>query len=262
MIPRAMTIAGSDSGGGAGIQADLKTFAVLGVFGTSAITALTAQNTTGVFGVVEMEPEFVTRQIEAVISDIGADAVKTGMLANAGIIEAVTDCAQRYALRPLVLDPVMIATSGVPLLHPEAIDVLKRRLLPLATVVTPNLHEAAVLTGREVATLEQMRDAARAIRDLGPGCVLIKGGHLEGEAVDLFYDGREFQVFGAERYETPHTHGTGCVLSAAITAHLAHGSAVREAVAKAKELVSAAIRGGLPLGRGRGPANPLVWRAR
>jgi hydroxymethylpyrimidine/phosphomethylpyrimidine kinase len=208
-VPRALSIAGSDSGGGAGIQADLKTFAAFGVFGMTAITALTAQNSTGVYGVVEIAPEFVAQQIEVVVTDIGVDAVKTGMLANTAIIEAVAAKVKQHHLQPLVIDPVMIAKSGAPLLKPEAMDALKTQLLPHATVVTPNLHEASALTGRSVTNLEEMRDAARALHDLGARNVVIKGGHLAGAAVDVLFDGKEFTEFHSERLTNPSTHGTG-----------------------------------------------------
>ncbi len=208
-IPRVLIIAGSDSGGGAGLQADLKTVSALGAFGMTAVTALTAQDTTGVYAVVEMEPEFVARQIEVCVTDIGCDAVKTGMLLSAAIIEVVAAKIHEYRLRPLVVDPVMIAKSGAPLLKSEAVKALKGKLLPLATVVTPNLREAGVLVGREIKTLEQMKEAARAIRDLGPENVVVKGGHLEGVAIDVLFDGRDFAEFHAERIETKNAHGTG-----------------------------------------------------
>jgi len=255
-IPRVLIIAGSDSGGGAGIQADLKTVSALGAFAMTAITALTAQNTTGVYGVVEIEPKFVVQQIETCASDIGCDAVKTGMLANAAIIDAVAGAVR--GLGPLVVDPVMIAKSGAPLLERDAIDALKTKLLPLATVVTPNLHEAGALTGREIKTLEQMKEAARAIRDLGPKNVVVKGGHLEGVAADVLYDGRNFTEFRAERVATRNTHGTGCIFASAIAAGLAHKKTVEESVAAAKDFVTAAIRAGLALGKGCGPANPMA----
>jgi len=255
-IPRVLIIAGSDSGGGAGIQADLKTVSALGAFAMTAITALTAQNTTGVYGVVEIEPKFVVQQIETCASDIGCDAVKTGMLANAGIIDAVAGAVR--GLGPLVVDPVMIAKSGAPLLERDAIDALKTKLLPLATVVTPNLHEAGALTGREIKTLEQMKEAARAIRDLGPKNVVVKGGHLEGVAADVLYGGHNFTEFRAERVATRNTHGTGCIFASAIAAGLAHKKTVEESVAAAKDFVTAAIRAGLALGKGCGPANPMA----
>src|SRR5271165_4076302 len=257
-IPRVLIIAGSDSGGGAGIQADLKTVSALGAFGMTAITALTAQNTTGVFGILEVEPRFVVKQIEACLSDIGCDAIKTGMLASTAIIEAVAATISDYKSVPLVLDPVMIAKGGVPLLKPESIAALKAQLLPLATVVTPNLQEAGALTGREVKTLAQMKEAARAIRDLGPANVVVKGGHLEDVAADLLYDGHEFTEFHAERIDAKDTHGTGCVFASAIAANLAQKKTVLESVTAAKTFITAAIRSGLRIGKGYGPANPMA----
>lgn len=255
-IPRVLIIAGSDSGGGAGIQADIKTVSALGAFAMTAITALTAQNTTGVYGVVEIAPRFVAQQIEVCASDIGCDAVKTGMLANAAIIDAVS--AAIGGLRPIVVDPVMIAKSGAPLLKLDAVEAIKTKLLPLATVVTPNLHEAGVLTGQEIDTLEQMKEAARVICDLGPGNVVVKGGHLERIAADVLYDGRNFTEFRTERIRTRNTHGTGCIFASAIAAGLAHKKTVEESVAAAKDFITAAIRSGLALGKGYGPANPMA----
>ena len=257
-IPRVLIIAGSDSGGGAGIQADLKTVSALGAFGMTAITALTAQNTTGVYGVLEIEPEFVVKQIEACVHDIGCDAVKTGMLASTAIIDAVAAAISGHKLGPLVVDPVMIAKSGSPLLKPEAIAALKTKLLPLAAVVTPNLHEAGALTGREIKSLEQMKEAARAIRGLGPENVVVKGGHLENTAADVLYDGREFTEFRADRIDTKNTHGTGCVFASAIAANLAHNKTVLESVTAAKDFITAAICDGLAIGKGYGPANPMA----
>ena len=259
-IPRVLVIAGSDSSGGAGIQADMKTVSALGAFAMTAIAALTAQNTTGVYGVLEIEPKFVVQQIEVCVGDIGCDAVKTGMLANAGIIDAVA--AAIRGLGPLVVDPVMIAKSGVRLLAPDAIAVLKMKLLPLATVVTPNLHEAGALTGREIKTLQQMKEAARAIRDLGPKNVVVKGGHLESIAADVLYDGRNFTEFRAERVKTKNTHGTGCIFASAIAAGLAHKKTVEESVAAAKDFITATIRAGLAIGKGYGPANPMALLTR
>ncbi|MBI3997817.1 MAG: bifunctional hydroxymethylpyrimidine kinase/phosphomethylpyrimidine kinase [Armatimonadetes bacterium] len=256
-IRRALTIAGSDSGGGAGIQADLKTFSALGVFGMTAITALTAQNTAGVFGVVEMTPEFVAQQIDVVTADIGVDAAKTGMLSNAGIIGAVADRVRHHRIANLVVDPVMIAKSGAPLLRPEAMDALRTVLLPLAAVVTPNLHEARAITGREITTVREMEEAARAIRALGPRYVVVKGGHLEGDAVDVLYDGTSVVLLRAPRIPASHTHGTGCIFAAAIAAGLAQERLVEDAVRRAKAFVTEAIRAGLAIGRGHGPANPM-----
>ncbi len=256
-VPRALTIAGSDSGGGAGIQADLKTFAALGVFGMSAITALTAQNTVGVTGIVEMAPEFIRQQIDAVVTDIGVDAAKTGMLSSAPIIEAVADGIRRHRITALVVDPVMIAKSGATLLRPEAREALRRLLLPLAQVLTPNLHEAAALVDRRVGTLAEMEEAARALHALGPRYVVVKGGHLEGAAVDIVFDGSQFERLEAPRIATRHTHGTGCVFSAAIAAGLARGASMPAAIRGAKQFITDAIREALPLGAGHGPANPM-----
>lgn len=257
-IARLLIIAGSDSSGGAGIQADLKTASALGVFGMTAITALTAQNTTGVTGVVEVETQFVVEQIEACVRDIGCDAVKTGMLVSTALIEAVAATLVVRKFTPLVVDPVMIAKSGAPLLKPEAVAALKTKLIPLATVVTPNLHEAARLTGREIKTLAQMKEAAQAIRDLGSQNVVIKAGHLSGVGADLLYDGREFIELRGEHFDTKNTHGTGCIFASAIASSLARGKSVRESVASAKEFITAAIRGSLALGKGCGPANPMA----
>ncbi|MGH7857598.1 MAG: bifunctional hydroxymethylpyrimidine kinase/phosphomethylpyrimidine kinase [Candidatus Binatia bacterium] len=258
MVPRVLIVAGSDSSGGAGVQADLKTVSALGAFGMTAITALTAQNTTGVFGVLEIPPDFVARQIEACVTDIGCDAVKAGMLSSAPIVEAVAAAIEKLRLAPVVVDPVMISKSGAPLLLPDAVETLRRRLLPLAAVVTPNLAEAGAITGRDVRTLAEMRDAARAIADLGPRNVVVKGGHLRGPAIDLLFDGRGFHELRAERIDTGDTHGTGCIFASAIAAGLAAGRSVEDSVAIAKELVTSAIRSGLRLGAGHGPANPLA----
>lgn len=253
-IPRALTIAGSDSGGGAGIQADLKTFEALGVYGMSAITAVTAQNTVGVSGVQDLPPDFVAAQIEAVVSDIGVDAVKVGMLSNAAIIDAVADTLGGYLIPYLVVDPVMVAKSGDRLLQEAACDALKTRLLPMATVVTPNAPEAAVLAGLAVEDEESLKQAAAIIHGLGPRYVLVKGGHLPTpEAVDWLFDGGTFRAFPAPRHDTPNTHGTGCTFSSAIAAYLALGFGVPEAVAAAKAYVTGAIERSLALGHGHGP---------
>ena len=208
-IGRVLLIGGSDSGGGAGIQADLKTVSVLGAFGMTVVAALTAQNTSGVYGIVEMRPEFVAQQIDACLTDIGCDAVKTGMLSSAAIIEVVAAKIREHHLRPVVSDPVMISKSGARLLKAEAMEALKTKLLPLATVVTPNLEETGALTGREVKTLDQMKQAAKAIHALGAENVVVKGGHLEGVATDVLFDGRDFTEFRARRFDTRSTHGTG-----------------------------------------------------
>ncbi|MEM1056325.1 MAG: bifunctional hydroxymethylpyrimidine kinase/phosphomethylpyrimidine kinase [Bacteroidota bacterium] len=256
----ALTIAGSDSGGGAGIQADLKTFEALGVFGMSAITAVTAQNTQGVTGFVALEPSFVTQQIETVAADLPVNAVKTGMLATAEIVHAVADAVERLALAPLVVDPVMVATSGDPLLAPDAVQAYRERLLPLAEVLTPNTHEAEALLGWPVRTLDDARRAAREIlTDLGGAAVLVKGGHLDGEteAVDVLADPDGERIYRTERIETTSTHGTGCTLASAIAAHLARGETLREAVAGAKAYLTEALRHAPGLGGGHGPVRHL-----
>lgn len=258
-VPRVLIIAGSDSSGGAGIQADLKTVSALGAFGMTAITALTAQNTTGVYGSVEMEPEFIAQQIGVCVNDVGCDAVKTGMLSSVRIIETVASELRERALRPVVVDPVMIAKSGAPLLRPDAVDALRTRLLPLASVLTPNLHEAAALVGRPLESLEQIQDAARAIQAMGPQHVVVKAGSLPHIAADILFDGGRLTVLAAERLETRHTHGSGCIFASAIAALLAGGRSVHESVVAAREFTRAAIRGALPIGQGRGPANPMAF---
>ncbi len=255
---RTLTIAGSDSGGGAGIQADLKTFAALGVFGTSAITSVTAQNTVGVQGVHDLPPEFVGRQIDSILEDIAIDAAKTGMLSSAEIIEVVAAKVRAHRIERLVVDPVMVAKSGAPLLRPDAVNALIEHLLPLALVVTPNVPEAEALSGLTIAGLDGMRQAARRIHGMGPRYLVVKGGHLQGRAIDLLFDGNAFAELDAERIDTPHTHGTGCVFSAAIAAHLAKEMPVPEAVSAAKRFVTSAIRHGFPLGKGHGPTDPMA----
>jgi hydroxymethylpyrimidine/phosphomethylpyrimidine kinase len=262
-IPTALTIAGSDSGGGAGIQADLKTFTLYGVYGMTAITAVTVQNTEGVFGVVELPPDVVAAQIDVVVRDIGVDAAKTGMLANAGIVQAVAEAVRRNGIERLVVDPVLRAKSGDPLLRPEAERALIEDLLPLAWVVTPNLSEAERLAGFPVRTRADMERAARAIRDLGPRAVVVKGGHLEEGATadDLLYDGATLAWLKAPRIRTRHTHGTGCTFSAAIAAGLARGWDLRTAVEKAKTFVTRSLQRAPGLGHGHGPLNHM-WSGR
>ncbi len=250
-----MTIAGSDSGGGAGIQADLKTFAALGVYGTSALTAITAQNTMGVTAVHEIPTEIIAAQIEAVLTDIGADAVKTGMLASSAIVEVVSHQLKTFRVTALVVDPVMVAKSGDSLLQEDAVDALRTLLVPLAAVVTPNIPEAEVLTGVKIVSDDDMRRAAESIVTMGAGSVVVKGGHREGPATDLFYDGDRFQEFTAPRIDTKNTHGTGCTFASAVAAGLAKGLPLLEAVAQAKEFVTAAISRSFPIGRGHGPLN-------
>jgi hydroxymethylpyrimidine/phosphomethylpyrimidine kinase len=248
-----MTIAGSDSGGGAGIQADLKTFQALNVYGTSTLTAITAQNTVGVTAVYEIPTDVIAAQIDAVVSDIGVDAAKTGMLSSAEIIATVADRVRHWRLDRLVVDPVMVAKSGDRLLREDAVQALIERLVPLALVLTPNLPEAEVLVGRPLHTDDEIRQAAQQIVELGARSVVMKGGHRRGNATDILFDGRAFHVFESERFDTPNTHGTGCTFSAAITAGLARGLSVVDAVGEAKRYVSEAIRCAPPLGRGHGP---------
>ncbi len=253
-MPVALTIAGSDPSGGAGIQADLKTFHQFKVYGEAVITLITVQNTVSVNHVEVLEPELVAAQCVAVCEDIPPQAVKTGALGNAAVIRSVADLARRFALL-LVVDPVMISKHGAPLIADEGWKVLRRELLPLARLVTPNLQEAAALAGVPVPDLASMREAARRILDFGPKAVLVKGGHLGGDAVDILFDGSEWMELRAERIDTPHTHGTGCTYSAAITACLAKGMALPEAVSRAKAFITRAIRENPGLGRGSGPVN-------
>ena len=254
-VPVAMTIAGSDSGAGAGIQADLKTFAALGVYGTSALTAVTAQNTQGVSGVHEIPVPLIEAQIDAIVSDIGADAVKTGMLSSSAIIQAVVGKLQEYDLPNLVVDPVMVAKGGDRLLQEEAVEALRTQLLPQALVVTPNIPEAEALTGRRISSLEDARRAAEEIIALGARGVVVKGGHLEGDAVDTYYDGHQFREFSAPRIQSTSTHGTGCTFASAIAAGLARGMAPVDAIAAAKEYVTQAIQRAFAIGHGHGPLN-------
>lgn len=260
MIAKALSIAGSDSGGGAGIQQDLKTFQALGVWGMTAVTAITVQNTTGVSGVVEVPPETVAAQIAAVASDIGVDAAKTGMLASAPIIEAVARAVRDHEIDRLVVDPVFISKHGDALLRADAVEALRTEVIPLALVVTPNAHEAGELAGIEVRTRDDQVEAARVILGLGARAVLVKGGHLEGaEAVDVLATAHGVVQIGGPRFETPNTHGTGCMLSAAIAAGLAKGLGLEPAVREAKRFVTGAIEHALALGKGIGPVNPS-WR--
>lgn len=259
MHPIALTIAGSDSGGGAGIQADLKTFQAFGTFGTSAITAITVQNTLGVTGVHLIPLETVRGQIDAVVTDLPPHAFKTGMLGSAGLVETVAEAIEAHGLRNYVLDPVMVATSGDRLLDADAEVRLHDRLLPLATIVTPNLDEAEILVGARIRDLPGMRRAAEAIVAAGARAALVKGGHLEDDQlVDVFFDGREWREWSRHRIETTSTHGTGCTLSAAIAAGLAHGRPLLDAVDAALDYVQRAIAEAPGLGRGHGPLNHMV----
>jgi hydroxymethylpyrimidine/phosphomethylpyrimidine kinase len=255
-----LTVAGSDSGGGAGIQADLKTMLALGVHGMSAIAAVTAQNSLGVQGYWELPVEALRAQLDSVLSDIGVDAVKTGMLASPALVEVTAD-ALRDVGAPLVVDPVGVSKHGDALLQPEAVETLRTLLIPLATVVTPNLHEVAQLTGVQVEDEAAMPRAADAVLALGPQWVLVKGGHLQGDAVDLLTDGTARHWLRAPRVDTAHTHGTGCTLASAVASYLALGLDVPEAVKAAKDFVTGAIAHGFPLGSGIGPVDH-GWRTR
>jgi len=262
-VAKALTIAGSDSGGGAGIQADLKTFQELGVYGMSALTAVTAQNTKGVHGVYPMDAPAVEKQMEAVLTDIGADAVKTGMLFSADIIEAAARMLHKHRCENIIVDPVMIAKGGASLLQKEAAESLKKVLLPLALVVTPNIPEAEVLTGITIASEADKKEAAKRLASYGVKNVLIKGGHEEGEQTkDVLYDGRDYYTFTGRRINTKDTHGTGCTFSAAMTAEIAKGVPVHTAAQTAKQFIQAAIEDGLRIGEGHGPTNHWAYRQR
>jgi hydroxymethylpyrimidine/phosphomethylpyrimidine kinase len=260
-IPTALTIAGSDSGGGAGIQADLKTFLCCRVHGMSAVTAVTVQNSLGVSGFYELPSAAVAEQIESVVTDVGVGAAKTGMLASEAIMVAVAETVQRLGIRPFVVDPVAASQHGDPLLRPDALQALREVIIPLATLITPNLGEVTLLTGIEVRSPAQMQDAARALLELGPVWVLVKGGHLPGDAVDLLYDGSQFIQLSSPRLDTVHTHGSGDTLAAAITAALARGLDVVEAVRFGKRYISGAVADSYPLGAGLGPVGHF-WRVR
>ena len=257
-VTRVLTIAGSDSGGGAGIQADLKTITVLGGFGMSVITALTAQNTLGVQGVYEVPENFVEKQFDSVATDIGIDAAKTGMLANSKIIRVVSKKLRQYGINKLVVDPVMVAKGGAPLIVNEAKKSLIEELLPLALIITPNIPEAEELAKIKVSSIDDMKKSAEIICGLGAKNVVVKGGHLAGNPVDILYDGKNFHEFTSERIDTKNTHGTGCTFSAAITTKLAEGKSVFEAVKTAKEYTTTAIRFSLNIGSGHGPTNHLA----
>lgn len=258
----ALTIAGSDSGGGAGVQADLKTFAAHGVYGTSAIAAVTAQNTQAVLGVHALPPEFVVAQIDAVASDIEVHAVKTGMLATPDVVEAVAAALARWAFPHVVVDPVMVAKSGHQLLAEAAVQCVRRSLTPRASVITPNRMEAEVLLGRPVRTREDARDAARRLVDLGAGAAVVKGGHFDDlEVIDLLFDGADFHEYRHPRLQTRNTHGTGCTFAASLAANLALGHALPEALQRTTDYVAGAIAHGLAIGRGHGPLDHF-WQSR
>jgi len=258
-MKRILTIAASDSGGGAGIQADIKTITVLGGYALSALTALTAQNTVSVSAIHPVPPQFLQAQLDAVLTDIGTDAAKTGMLHNAETIAVVARAAGKYKIPNLVVDPVMRSKGGSCLLEDAAVEALKRELLPRAVLVTPNLDEAEILCGFPVASLEDMKKAAKTIHLLGPKNVLIKGGHLAGDCIDLLFDGQEYTTFAGPRFDTKNTHGTGCTLSAAIATGLGQQLTLADAIGRAKDYVATAIRFALPFGSGHGPTNHLAW---
>lgn len=259
--PLALTIAGSDSGGGAGIQADIKSMEANGVFAASVITAVTAQNTKAVTAGFDLPLDIIEAQLDAVADDFTFGAAKTGMLSSAPIIELVARKVREHGFAPLVVDPVMISKSGFALLKPDAVEALQQVLLPLATLVTPNVHEAERLTDTAIRTRADAEAAARAIHALGAGAVLVKGGHLDGEsdAVDVLFDGKEMHAFRSKRIDTPHTHGTGCTYASAIAAWLARGEALPEAVRRAKVYVTEAIRHGLAIGSGHGPTSHFYF---
>ncbi len=260
-LPTVLTIAGSDSGGGAGIQADLKTFAALGCHGTTAVTAITVQNTLGVREAFDLPPQLIRAQIDAVVDDLQPRAVKTGMLSSSAIIEAVAESVRERGLNPLVVDPVMVAKGGHRLLAEDAVASLRERLLPLARVVTPNLPEAEVLLGRVVHSREEREAAARDLVSLGCRAAVVKGGHAEGDADDVLYDGVQAIWLAGERLDTANTHGSGCTFSAAIAAGLARGDSLEVAVVQAKRFITGAIRRSLQVGGGHGPVNPM-WELR
>jgi len=258
-VKKVLTIAGSDSGGGAGIQADLKTITALGGFGMSVVTALTAQNTLGVQGIHEVPFEFVEKQFDSVATDIGIDAAKTGMLASSDIMKIVANKIREYGISMLVVDPVMVAKGGAQLIREEAKKTLIEELIPLAFVITPNVPEAEELAGMKITHVDDMKEAARIITSQGAANVLVKGGHMSGDARDILYDGREFYEFVSKRYATEDTHGTGCTTSAAIATGLAQGLGVYEAVRRAKDYITTAIRFSFRIGGGHGPTNHMAY---
>ncbi|MGV7115179.1 bifunctional hydroxymethylpyrimidine kinase/phosphomethylpyrimidine kinase [Paenibacillus kyungheensis] len=263
-VYQALTIAGSDSGGGAGIQADLKTFQELGVYGMSVITAITAQNTTGVQGVYPVQIEGVVQQLDSIGTDLQPHAVKTGMLFSAEIIRYVAAKVKQYQWQHLVIDPVMVAKGGSVLLQQEALQALISDLIPLAEIITPNLPEAELLTGLSITNLQQREQAAKQFVEMGATYVVIKGGHdtSTSTVIDLLYDGNQFDYLESQRIDTPHTHGTGCTFSAALTAELAKGKTIYEAVHTAKQFIQAAIEDGLGIGSGHGPTNHFAYQQR
>lgn len=254
-MKKALTIAGSDSSGGAGIQADLKTFSANGVFGMSVITAVTAQNTQGVLAVEDISTEVIQKQIEAIYEDIQVDAVKIGMVSRTETINAISGHLQKYHASNLVVDPVMVSKSGFHLLQPDAVNALIEKMLPIAIIVTPNIPEAEIMAGMSIKNLKDMEEATECIYRMGPANVLLKGGHLTGEATDVLFDGTNYLHLTAERIPTKNTHGTGCTLSAAIAANLAKGYPITDAVREAKDYLTIAIKHSLEIGKGVGPTN-------
>jgi hydroxymethylpyrimidine/phosphomethylpyrimidine kinase len=255
ILKHCLTIAGSDSCGGAGIQADLKTFSALETYGMSVITAITAQNTQGVFATQNIDPEIVSKQIEVLFDDIKIDAIKIGMVSTIDIIKAISKSLGKFPLPKLVVDPVMISKCGFDLLRKESKDALVKELFPIAYIITPNLLEAEDILGYEIKNVEDMKKAARDLHRLGPENVLVKGGHLEGDAIDVLYDGENYHIFEEKRIDCIHTHGTGCTLSSAIAAHLAKGFHLVDAVKHSKDYISTAIAHGISIGKGVGPTN-------
>jgi len=259
-MKKALTIAGSDSSGGAGIQADLKTFMAFGVYGMSAITAITAQNTVGVQGIFELPTDMITKQMNSIMSDIGTDAAKTGMLSSPEIVHAVAETVKTFNIPNIVVDPVMVAKSGDPLLSESARTVVKENLLPLATVITPNLLEAEAILGQAIKSVDDMKSAATELKKIGCKWVVVKGGHLTGgkEAIDVVYNGNDFHLLSSPFIQTKNTHGTGCTFSSAIAAGLAKGSDPLAAIRKAKDYIAKAIENSLSIGKGHGPTNHLI----
>lgn len=254
-MKQVLTIAGSDCSGGAGIQADLKTFSAHGVYGMSVIVSVVAENTSRVIDIQDISPDMVKKQMDAVFEDISVDAVKIGMLSGAEQMDAVADKLEQYRPGHIVVDPVMVAKGGCALMQESALATLIRRILPLADVLTPNIPEAETILGRKIETVEEMKQAACEIHNLGAKAVLVKGGHLSGDADDILFDGAEFYAYHSERVPTKNTHGTGCTFSSAIASNLANGLSVPQAVEKAKEYITMAIRHALPIGKGHGPTN-------
>lgn len=254
-MKKVLTIAGSDSSGGAGIQADLKTFCAHGVYGMSVIAAVTAQNTQKVIDVQDISPDIIAKQIDAIFQDIEVDAVKIGMISRIESIDVISKKLKEYKPSNIVLDPVMVSKSGYPLINPDAVKTLIKELLPLATVITPNIPEAEKISGIKISTLDDMKKAAQIIYGMGPKNVLVKGGHFSGDASDVLYDGKSITLFESERINTKNTHGTGCTLSSSIASNLALGMNVKEAIKKSKEYITTAIRHSLSIGKGCGPTN-------